>query len=73
MERNLDRRVEVLVPVLDAGMRQHLRDVVLQSYLEDSERAMLLEANGEYRPAPRAEGPSSAQQRLLKHYTDRAD
>jgi polyphosphate kinase len=73
MERNLDRRVEVLVPVLDAGMRQHLRDVVLQSYLEDSERAMLLEASGEYRPAPRAEGPSSAQQRLLKHYTDRAD
>ena len=29
MERNLDRRVEVLCPVRDPELRQHLRDVVL--------------------------------------------
>ena len=29
MERNLDRRVEVLCPVLDPDLRQHLRDKVL--------------------------------------------
>jgi polyphosphate kinase len=73
MERNLDRRVEVLVPVLDAGLRRHLRDVVLQSYLEDSERAMLLQASGDYRRAPRREPSSSAQAQLLRHYTERPD
>lgn len=73
MERNLDRRVEVLVPVLDAGMRRHLRDVVIQSYLQDSERAMLLHASGEYQACGRTEQSSSAQQELLQHYTDRPD
>ena len=50
MERNLDRRVESLVPILDAGIRRHLRDGVLHVYLQDNDRAMTLDAAGTYRP-----------------------
>ena len=39
MERNLDRRVEVLCPVRDPDIRQHLRDVVLDALLRDTDRA----------------------------------
>jgi polyphosphate kinase len=70
MERNLDRRVETLVPVLDPDVLAHLRDVVLHAYLEDTDRAMVLDRNGRYE---RANGPSArfnAQQYLLKHYTE---
>src|SRR6185436_3051759 len=35
MERNLDRRVETLSPVRDVEVLEHLRDVVLHSYLQD--------------------------------------
>jgi polyphosphate kinase len=51
MERNLDRRVEVLVPVTDADLRTHLRDVVLGALLKDTARAWLLKANGRYERA----------------------
>jgi polyphosphate kinase len=50
MERNLDRRVETLCPVLDPEIRAFLRDVVLEAYLADSERASLLQADGVYLP-----------------------
>jgi polyphosphate kinase len=72
MERNLDRRVESLVPVLDAEVRDHLRDVVLDSYLKDTDGAMILDAAGRYeRPAP-VQGRLSAQQFLLAHYAEQA-
>ncbi len=46
MERNLDRRVEVLCPVLDRSLLEYLRDTVLGSYLRDSERAAMLGPDG---------------------------
>ena len=48
MERNLDRRVETLTPVRDEEILAHLRDVVLGSYLRDTDRAMVLDASGHY-------------------------
>ena len=48
MERNLDRRVEVLCPVRDTELRQHLRAVVLDSLLRDTDRAYLLQSDGSY-------------------------
>ena len=69
MERNLDRRVEVLAPVLDREIRDHVRDVVLASYLRDTDRAMVLDSSGRYdRPAP-GSGEFNSQQFLLQHYT----
>jgi polyphosphate kinase len=71
MERNLDRRVEVLVPVRDPELRDHLRNGVLASLLADTHRAAILQADGSYVRAepPPGEPPFSSQQSLLEHAT----
>ncbi len=48
MERNLDRRVEVLCPVLDRRLAAHLRGVVLGAYLRDTDRVRVLGGDGAY-------------------------
>ena len=73
MERNLDRRVETLMPVLDPDILAHLRDVVLHAYLRDTDRAMTLDANGRYERPETASGQFNAQQFLLQHYSDKTD
>ena len=71
MERNLDRRVEVLTPVVDEDIRKHLKETVLISYLKDTERAMVLDSTGRYvRPEPTGSDVFDSQQHLLKHYAD---
>jgi polyphosphate kinase len=70
MERNLDRRVETLTPVLDEDLLSHLRDVVLAAYVRDTERAMVLDASGHYSRPEAASGSFNAQDALLKHYGD---
>ncbi len=70
MERNLDRRVEVLTPVRDRGLAAHLREVALEAYLRDTVRARVLGPDGTYsQPAGDAE-PFDAQLALLQHYTE---
>ncbi|MGE0447029.1 MAG: polyphosphate kinase 1 [Vicinamibacterales bacterium] len=71
MERNLDRRVETLVPVRDSEIRHHLRHVVLDAYLRDTDRAMLLDSTGHYERATTGPGGFNAQQFLLQHYSER--
>jgi polyphosphate kinase len=73
MERNLDRRVETLVPVRDPEIREHLRDVVLNAYLQDTDRAMVLDASGGYRRPEGASSSVNAQKLLLEHYTSRTE
>jgi polyphosphate kinase len=72
MERNLDRRVEVLCPVHDHELADHLRHVVLAALLGDVTRAYLLGANGAYVAADsRLESdqpPIDAQSLLLDWY-----
>jgi polyphosphate kinase len=46
MERNLDRRVEVLCPVADPELRQHLHDTVLEAISADTKRAWILQTDG---------------------------
>jgi polyphosphate kinase len=70
MERNLDRRVEVLCPVRDPDIRHHLRHVVLDALLRDTDRATRLLPDGEYvrcTPAP-GDPAASSQALLLEHY-----
>jgi polyphosphate kinase len=72
MERNLDRRVETLCRIRDAGIARELRHVVLDAYLRDNERAYEL-IDGRYRrvtPGP-GEAPISAQRLLLDWYTQK--
>ena len=48
MARNLDRRVEVVVPVLDAQLKQYLKDKVLAAYLRDNVKARVMSSDGSY-------------------------
>src|SRR5262249_10178447 len=48
MERNLDRRVESLCPVLDPDIPHYLRFELLRTYLRDDTRATVLRADGRY-------------------------
>jgi polyphosphate kinase len=70
MERNLDRRVETLSPVRDVEIVEHLRDVVLHSYLQDTDRAFVLDSEGHYARPASTSGSFNAQHVLLQHYTD---
>jgi len=49
MARNMDRRVEVVTPILDPEHRTYLKDVVLSAYLRDNVTARILTADGEYK------------------------
>ena len=48
MHRNLDRRVEAVVPINDARLRQYIKDEILETYLKDTVNAQLLSADGKY-------------------------
>lgn len=66
MPRNLDRRVEVLIPVRDAALIRRIRDEILAVYLADNVKARELLSDGTYERAklPPGEPPVSAQQLL---------
>jgi polyphosphate kinase len=70
MERNLDRRVETLAPVRDPEILEHLRHVVLDAYLRDSNRAMVLDSSGSYERPVESAPTFNSQQYLLKNYTE---
>ncbi len=74
MERNLDRRVEVVSPIKDAALKRHLRDTVLETLLHDTHRAWELQPNGSYVPVRPPEGAESlnSQQALLEWYQKNA-
>ena len=70
MERNLDRRVEVLCPVVDAEIKTYLRDTVLELYLQDTGSAWTLDASGGYLPPSGAGAVNAQTTLLLRHTTD---
>jgi polyphosphate kinase len=75
MQRNLDHRVEVLVPVEDPGLRAHFRDVVLPTYLRDTANARRLLSNGAYERVVVAPGeePFDEQIWFSHHGTGRSE
>jgi len=56
MTRNLNKRVEVVTPILDANLKRYLKDVVLVAYLKDNVKARILNADGFYERVPMAPG-----------------
>jgi polyphosphate kinase len=64
MTRNLDRRVEVVTPILDANLKQHLKNVVLDTYLKDNVKARILNADGVYERVPMASEEQSFNSQL---------
>ncbi len=48
MPRNLNRRVEVLFPLKDAGLIRRVRDRILTAYLADTAKARRMQPDGSY-------------------------
>ena len=48
MPRNLNQRVEVLFPVEDRAMINHIRTNILQPYMEDNTKARIMKPDGTY-------------------------
>jgi polyphosphate kinase len=74
MERNLDRRVEAIVPVEDAALKRHLRDKVLGAYLRDTANASELQSDGSYvRPkSKRQKVPLDVHRKFIELYAKRS-
>jgi len=56
MHRNLDRRVEAVVPIKDASLRKYLKEEILAAYLQDNTNASILQADGTYEKINASEG-----------------
>jgi polyphosphate kinase len=65
MERNLNKRVEAVCPVLDTELAQFLRHVILEAYMRDNVRARTLQPDGSYVPAERDTAPFDAQYTMM--------
>ena len=65
MQRNLDRRVEVLTPILEPEMAQRICSDILQRYLDDTERSRLLQPDGTYLRIGDAKSPVDVQHLML--------
>lgn len=61
MNRNLDRRVEVVLPILDPEIKLYLKDVLLDAYLRDNVNARTLRQDGTYRKFPAGKEAFDAQ------------
>ena len=65
MERNLNKRVEAVCPVLDTELAQFMRHVILEAYLRDNVRARVLQPDGGYAPVERDGSPFDAQYTMM--------
>ncbi|MEZ5346220.1 MAG: polyphosphate kinase 1 [Pyrinomonadaceae bacterium] len=53
MHRNLDRRVEAVVPVKDKRLVKYIKNEALSAYLKDNVNAQILDSSGKYSPIER--------------------
>ncbi len=68
MPRNLDRRVEILFPILDAAIVRRFRDSVLKMCLRDNRRARIGKPEGTYEFAPiDGAGSVDSQEWFIRH------
>jgi polyphosphate kinase len=64
MPRNLDRRVEVLVPIEDPALHHHLQGV-LDTCLNDNRQSWILQPDGQYERQYPGDDPERATQAIL--------
>lgn len=65
MERNLDRRIELLIPVTNWGIKRRLIDI-LKLYLKDNVKARWMQSDGSYSFKKDDEHPVNAQAQLTE-------
>ena len=70
MQRNLDRRVELLAPIEDPRLRKHLKDEVLDVCLRDNVKSRRLQPDGSYERVRVAEGKErvDSQSHFVNYY-----
>jgi polyphosphate kinase len=70
MERNFDRRVEVIGPIDSPELVTHIREVVLETYFRDTHNSRQMQSDGTYTPVLPAEGeaPFDAHAYFLDFY-----
>jgi polyphosphate kinase len=74
MPRNLDRRVEILFPVVDPAIVRRLRDTVLEKCLADNRKARIGKPEGTYDFAPvDGAGSVDSQAWFIQHRVQTAD
>ena len=67
MRRNLDRRIELLFPIEDRDLKQHLK-WLLDTYWQDNVKTRVLLPDGSYVRVPRAGKALNVQEFLIHHY-----
>jgi polyphosphate kinase len=74
MPRNLNRRVEIVFPVMDASIEERLRTEVLETYWNDNVQARVMQPDGTYvrRTPAEDEEPLDAQQWFLAYHKKKA-
>lgn len=65
MERNLDRRIELLIPVTHGGIKRRLIDI-LKLYLKDNVKARWMQSDGSYIFKKDEEHPMNTQMQLTE-------
>jgi polyphosphate kinase len=70
MERNLDRRIEVVFPVEDQSLVAYLRDQILPLYFSDTEDSWTLDRDGHWTMlrTPGVESQRDVQAELMERY-----
>ncbi len=64
MPRNLDRRVELLFPILDPSLVRVIKDVIIDRYLADNRKARIAHSDGAYETG---KGSMDAQAWFVSH------
>lgn len=70
MQRNLDRRVELVAPIEDPRLKKHLKEEVLDMCLKDNVKARRLSPDGSYERVRPREGEETvdSQSLFIEHY-----
>jgi len=74
MPRNLNRRVEIVFPVMDADIEERLRTEILETYWQDNVQARVMQPDGTYdrRTPAEDEEPLDAQEWFLAYHKKKA-
>jgi polyphosphate kinase len=68
MPRNLNRRIEILFPILDSDIKEIILQKLLPLHMQDNVRAWIMDSNGEYsRRSTQGHEIFDAQDWMLKH------
>ncbi len=72
MPRNFRRRVEVMFPLLDGGLKARVRDEILGAMLRDTAKSWRLDGKGRYHRVPPTDPPFRSQLAFMEIARERA-